>query len=282
MPAAALPAPRRAPASVAPRVPRATPSSIAPVCHRHLSPDDDVSDAGYYSRRRAYSQSKKSHGSHKASSVASSYTEKSSSKEDQADHRKHERHRSPSRHEGSVYSHSPAARSPLAQASVPRRIPGSSLLSPHHKHGATLAPPSTKIPIDKAKRDESRHHHSHSHRAQPSPILLSARAHFPRPPKPIAPSSVHIPNSPYRNIPIPPSVAFSVGSSNAPGAAGFPASMYQAPSIVGVPGWQAEVFEGGHSVVGSQLTFLDGAIGGKTSCYGLPKYPREMKPDYRR
>jgi sorting nexin-25 len=38
----------------------------------------------------------------------------------------------------------------------------------------------------------------------------------------------------------------------------------------------------GASVAGSAMTFMDGAMGGRTSQYGLPKYPHQAKPDPRR
>ena len=47
-------------------------------------------------------------------------------------------------------------------------------------------------------------------------------------------------------------------------------------------GMGMEGYEDGGSVAGSAMTFMDGAMGGKTSQYGLPKYPHQAKPDPRR
>jgi hypothetical protein len=43
-----------------------------------------------------------------------------------------------------------------------------------------------------------------------------------------------------------------------------------------------EGYDDSASVAGSPMTFMDGAMGGKTSQYGLPKYPHQAKPDPRR
>ncbi len=59
----------------------------------------------------------------------------------------------------------------------------------------------------------------------------------------------------------------------------YPQTAYNYPGH-GIPG--VEVFDDGASVAGSAMTFMDGAMGGRTSQYGLPKYPHKTKPDYRR
>ncbi|ORY33716.1 hypothetical protein BCR39DRAFT_518756 [Naematelia encephala] len=41
-------------------------------------------------------------------------------------------------------------------------------------------------------------------------------------------------------------------------------------------------FNDGASMAASHMTFMDGSMGGRTSQYGLPKYPHIVKPDYRR
>ena len=76
-----------------------------------------------------------------------------------------------------------------------------------------------------------------------------------------------------------PGVAAGFGGMNM----GFGGSLYQAPSVVGGHGQgPVEQYDDGSSIAGSALTFLDGPVDGRTSQYGLPKYPKEMKPDYRR
>nr|XP_019014816.1 uncharacterized protein I206_00902 [Kwoniella pini CBS 10737]OCF53597.1 hypothetical protein I206_00902 [Kwoniella pini CBS 10737] len=56
---------------------------------------------------------------------------------------------------------------------------------------------------------------------------------------------------------------------------------YQTPSIAG--GGAATVYDDGASVISdSRMTFMDGSVAGKTSQYGLPKYPHQPKMDYRR
>lgn len=42
------------------------------------------------------------------------------------------------------------------------------------------------------------------------------------------------------------------------------------------------LYDDGASVAGTALTFMDGAVGGRVSQYGLPKYPHQPKMDYRR
>ncbi|WRT64246.1 uncharacterized protein IL334_001177 [Kwoniella shivajii] len=56
---------------------------------------------------------------------------------------------------------------------------------------------------------------------------------------------------------------------------------YQTPSVVG--GGNATVYDDGASMVSdSKMTFMDGSVAGRTSQYGLPKYPHQPKMDYRR
>ncbi|WVQ85252.1 hypothetical protein IAT38_007417 [Cryptococcus sp. DSM 104549] len=56
---------------------------------------------------------------------------------------------------------------------------------------------------------------------------------------------------------------------------------YQAPSVVG--GGNAMMYDDGASVISdSRMTFMDGSVAGRTSQYGLPKYPHQPKMDYRR
>jgi hypothetical protein len=50
----------------------------------------------------------------------------------------------------------------------------------------------------------------------------------------------------------------------------------------GPMGGGMEGYDDSGSVAGSAMTFMDGAMGGKTSQYGLPKYPHQAKPDPRR
>ena len=73
-----------------------------------------------------------------------------------------------------------------------------------------------------------------------------------------------------------PGIAAGFGGMNM----GIGGSMYQTPSVVG--GGHQDFYDDGSSIAGSALTFLDGQVDGRTSQYGLPKYPKEMKPDYRR
>ncbi|WVR05970.1 hypothetical protein IAU60_002998 [Kwoniella sp. DSM 27419] len=56
---------------------------------------------------------------------------------------------------------------------------------------------------------------------------------------------------------------------------------YRPPSAVGAgPG---SVYDDGASAVSdSRMTFMDGSVAGRTSQYGLPKYPHQPKVDYRR
>jgi hypothetical protein len=78
-------------------------------------------------------------------------------------------------------------------------------------------------------------------------------------------------------IPSPASLAgFGPGGTGAGGYAGV-AGQYQTP-----PSMLGEGFDDGGSVAGSAMTFMDGALGGRTSQYGLPKYPHQAKPDPRR
>ncbi|WVF70536.1 hypothetical protein IAT40_005327 [Kwoniella sp. CBS 6097] len=56
---------------------------------------------------------------------------------------------------------------------------------------------------------------------------------------------------------------------------------YQAPSVAGAG--NATVYDDGASVISdSKMTFMDGSVAGRTSQYGLPKYPHQPKMDYRR
>ncbi|WVQ97386.1 hypothetical protein IAU59_004498 [Kwoniella sp. CBS 9459] len=56
---------------------------------------------------------------------------------------------------------------------------------------------------------------------------------------------------------------------------------YQTPNVVGVG--NAFVYDDGASVISdSKMTFMDGSVAGRTSQYGLPKYPHQPKMDYRR
>jgi sorting nexin-25 len=60
----------------------------------------------------------------------------------------------------------------------------------------------------------------------------------------------------------------------------MPMQMQGPPSMQGMGA--GEAFDDGGSVAGSAMTFMDGAMGGRTSQYGLPKYPHQAKPDPRR
>lgn len=62
------------------------------------------------------------------------------------------------------------------------------------------------------------------------------------------------------------------------GGAAYAAGPYQTPSVAG----GGEVYDDGGSIAGSAMTFMDGTVAGRTSHYGLPKYPHQAKPDYRR
>lgn len=78
-------------------------------------------------------------------------------------------------------------------------------------------------------------------------------------------------------IPSPASLAgFGPGGTGAGGYAGVAGQYQTAPSMLG------DGFDDGGSVAGSAMTFMDGAMGGRTSQYGLPKYPHQAKPDPRR
>ncbi|OCF31085.1 hypothetical protein I316_07216 [Kwoniella heveanensis BCC8398] len=56
---------------------------------------------------------------------------------------------------------------------------------------------------------------------------------------------------------------------------------YQAPTVAGAG--NATVYDDGASVISdSKMTFMDGSVAGRTSQYGLPKYPHQPKMDYRR
>ncbi|CAD6568824.1 MAG: hypothetical protein TREMPRED_004788 [Tremellales sp. Tagirdzhanova-0007] len=44
----------------------------------------------------------------------------------------------------------------------------------------------------------------------------------------------------------------------------------------------SEVYDDGASIAESAMTFMDGPVQGRTSQYGLPKYPHTPKMDYRR
>ena len=86
-------------------------------------------------------------------------------------------------------------------------------------------------------------------------------------------------NAGVADVHLSPGVAAGFGGMNM----GFGGSQYQTPSVVGGHGQgPVEQYDDGSSIAGSALTFLDGPVDGRTSQYGLPKYPREMKPDYRR
>jgi len=78
--------------------------------------------------------------------------------------------------------------------------------------------------------------------------------------------------------PAPPS-AYGAPQSVAGSAMGG-GSHYAPPSVGGYG--PMEMYDDGASIAGSQLTFMDGAVGGRTSQYGLPKYRHQVKPDYRR
>ena len=62
------------------------------------------------------------------------------------------------------------------------------------------------------------------------------------------------------------------------GGPGYASGPYQTPSMVG----GGDAYDDGASVAGSAMTFMDGPVAGRTSHYGLPKYPHQAKPDYRR
>jgi sorting nexin-25 len=55
---------------------------------------------------------------------------------------------------------------------------------------------------------------------------------------------------------------------------------YQTPSIAGMGPVMA--YDDGVSIAGSQMTFMDGSVGGRVSQYGLPKYAHQPKVDWRR
>lgn len=71
------------------------------------------------------------------------------------------------------------------------------------------------------------------------------------------------------------------GAGGAVGGPGYASGPYQTPSMVG-GGGGGEIYDDGASVAGSAMTFMDGPVAGRTSHYGLPKYPHQAKPDYRR
>ncbi len=54
------------------------------------------------------------------------------------------------------------------------------------------------------------------------------------------------------------------------------------PLVRPYPASPSEVYDDGASIAGSAMTFMDGPVQGRTSQYGLPKYPHTPKMDYRR
>lgn len=68
------------------------------------------------------------------------------------------------------------------------------------------------------------------------------------------------------------------GAGGGVGGPGYASGPYQTPSMVG----GGDAYDDGASVAGSAMTFMDGPVAGRTSHYGLPKYPHQAKPDYRR
>ncbi|WVQ70917.1 hypothetical protein IAR50_000442 [Cryptococcus sp. DSM 104548] len=109
--------------------------------------------------------------------------------------------------------------------------------------------------------------------------------------------SYHLPQDIYGRDQSPPPPPSSVGGpASAMGMGQFPQDMgaghYQRRRAVSMQGFErpppsyqpASVYDDVASVASheSNLTFMEGSVAGKTSQYGLPKYPHQTKMDYRR
>ncbi|ORX33482.1 hypothetical protein BD324DRAFT_274395 [Kockovaella imperatae] len=313
---ASLPAPRSS--RRASLVPVMT-ANIAPVCH-HRSPshsaiDDGASDASYYARPKTLRRHRSDHVDIDSGSDGSSPHEHEHRRAISHSHQ-HPRHRSPSigpPADAQSHSCSPNAPSPLSlvrsghlgsplspsyhrqlEEDAERRSPRHSYLveddhrsrhdqhvaKPHQRHrhhSINLTPRSAVADRVHVQGDvHRRRHHSHHHSMIPPP--QNSR----RSPSPAPVES----QSPYHRTRAVSMHALSTTDDLSPGVAaafgglnmGVGGTMYQSPSVVG----GQDSYDDGSSIAGSALTFLDGQVDGRTSQYGLPKYPKEMKPDYRR
>ncbi|ORX36021.1 hypothetical protein BD324DRAFT_518834 [Kockovaella imperatae] len=284
---ASLPVPRRAPppaltSDVSQREPHRLTTAIpsARSIRRHSPSDDESSDGSYYSRAKDdRHRATRTRASSAASSVMPSRLTPRI-----RHHGRHEHHHQHHTREyvPPVNLHSPVSPSPLsAVITKPRRIDTSHL---QPSDASMIPPPSVDERFHDLKNHERHASRPRSNRGTAIPPSLSRRA-----PdtlwksKPIAKSV----RGPYRrNGQMEDGLgALSLDERqhhHTGAAAGYSSSMYQAPSVLGVPDGQASVYDDRASVAGSALTFLDGPIDGRTSHYGLPKYPRDVKPDYRR
>ncbi len=133
----------------------------------------------------------------------------------------------------------------------------------HHHHHHRSGQYFTASDSESLQPDRERHHHHHKHRRPRSGSGL-----------PLPVQSQQAPSA----IPINPNIEHHRRTKSMQFAQ--PAEqLYQPPPIVGAP---SEVYDDGASIAGSAMTFMDGPVQGRTSQYGLPKYPVQMKPDYRR
>ncbi|KIR43652.1 hypothetical protein I307_00309 [Cryptococcus deuterogattii 99/473] len=285
-----LPSPRRGPPA---------PDSVMAHHHRHHhhhphhDHDDDMdrkSDASYYAMPKD-----------KQRSHAGSIGSVSDSKElnDSRGHRRrsrsisqgqtYKRNRSPSLPPGNVHHlYTPLSSSPLAvndgEPQPPGNISHSALvqrqqrmsLPPEEKRGPRLeplVPPKYEDPeLRKGKKQDVR-------RGPSSYILPGSVYHHSASP----PSVMCGPAFTLSGLPYPSDIegnyrrrAVSMQGLERPE---LPSPGYQIPSMtIG-----QVVYDDSASVASdSRMTFADGAVGGRTSQYGLPRYPHQPKVDYRR
>ncbi|WWD17785.1 hypothetical protein CI109_102227 [Kwoniella shandongensis] len=155
------------------------------------------------------------------------------------------------------------------------------------------------------RRHNSANHHRNHHQHQPRHHRHRSGSHLPPPPppewdhnRPSTPPS-HLPPPSMLGVPLPGEPGgyrrravsmqglerdcnlLPVSSGGAAQSQGYGQAMTyaHAPRGVNVDG---SVYEDGASAAGSQMTFMDGSVDGRTSQYGLPKYSYPRKDDYRR